>query len=56
MAVPDAVLLPGVAFAYAMNSGTVLAGNQGFTTMTFVERMMAAIGAMSWMKLNWRSA
>jgi len=35
-----------------MNSGTVLAGINGFTTTTFGTRMMLAIVAMSWMKLK----
>ena len=28
------LILPGLALAYAVNSGTVLAGTDGFTTMT----------------------
>jgi len=36
----------------AMNSGIVLAGTVGLTTMTWGTRMMPATGAMSWMKLN----
>ena len=39
--------LPGLALAYAMNSGTVLAGTDGFTTIMWGSRLMAAIGAMS---------
>jgi hypothetical protein len=44
--------LPGLALAKAMNSGTVLAGNDGFTSMTLARRPMNAIGAMSRMKLK----
>src|SRR5271167_3320349 len=41
----DAILiLPRLALAYAMNSGTVLAGNDGLTTMTSGERPMLAGG------------
>jgi hypothetical protein len=36
-----------LAFAYTMNSGTVLAGTDGCTSMTFGTRTMLAIGAMS---------
>ena len=35
-----------------MNSGTVLAGTDGLTTMTMGTRMMLATGAMSRMKLK----
>src|SRR5215472_7079543 len=35
-----------------MNSGTVLAGNDGFTTMTWDWRVMVATGAMSRAKLE----
>ena len=35
-----------------MNSGTVLAGNEGFTSRTIGTRMMLATGAMSRMKLK----
>jgi hypothetical protein len=35
-----------------MNSGTVFAGTNGFTTMTLGKRMMPATGAMSLMKLK----
>jgi ABC-type dipeptide/oligopeptide/nickel transport system permease subunit len=35
-----------------MNSGTDLAGTDGFTTMTLGSRIMLAIGAMSRMKLR----
>jgi len=35
-----------------MNSGTVLAGNDGWTTMTLCSRLMLATGAMSRMKLK----
>ena len=49
----DAMLiLPGLALAKAMNSGTVLAGNAGTTTMTAGSRLMPATGAMSRMKLK----
>src|SRR5215472_7179556 len=37
-----------------MNSGMLLAGTDGFTTMTFGKRTMAATGAMSRMKLKLR--
>ena len=44
----DAMLiLPGLALAYAMNSGTVLAGNEGWTSMTRCVRAIPATGAMS---------
>src|SRR3982074_1649187 len=44
----DAMLiLPGLAFAWAMNSATVLAGNDGWTTRTFGTRLMLATGAIS---------
>src|SRR5262245_54600063 len=35
-----------------MNSGTVLAGTDGFTTITLGKRMMPATGAMLWIKLK----
>src|SRR5215472_13538422 len=35
-----------------MNSGRVLAGTDGFTTMMFGKRMIEAMGAMSRMKLK----
>ncbi len=42
----DAMLiLPGLALAKAINSGTVLAGNDEFTTTTRGMRMSAATGA-----------
>jgi hypothetical protein len=48
----DAMLtLPGLVLAWAMNSATVLAGNDGCTTMTRGWRMMVATGAISRMKL-----
>src|SRR5262249_45711561 len=48
----DAMLsLPGLAFPKAMSSGTVLAGTDGFTTITLGKRMRPATGAMSRMKL-----
>jgi len=34
-----------------MNSGTVLTGNDGFTSMTLGKRLMPAIGTMSRWKL-----
>ena len=37
-----------------MNSGTVLAGTDGFTTITFGTRMTPAIGTMSRIKLKLR--
>ena len=49
----DAMLiLPGLALAKAMNSGTVLAGTDGFTSMTLGTRIMPATGAMSRMRLK----
>jgi hypothetical protein len=45
------LMMPGLAFAYAMNSVTVLAGTEGLTTMTLGSRLIAATGAMSRMKL-----
>jgi hypothetical protein len=48
----DAMLiLPGLALAYAMNSGTVLAGTDGCTSMTRGTLATLATGAMSRMKL-----
>ena len=41
------LILPGLALAYAMNSGIVLAGTDRFTTMMLGWRMMPATGAMS---------
>src|SRR5262249_23310450 len=46
------LILPGLALAWAMNSGTVMAGTDGGTAMTFASRLMAAIGAVSRMKLK----
>ena len=44
-AVVDAMLsLPGLALAYAMNSGTVFAATDGWTTITSGTRMMPATG------------
>jgi hypothetical protein len=37
-----------------MNSGTDLAGNEGFTSITPGVSAMLATGVMSWMKLNLR--
>jgi hypothetical protein len=45
------LILPGLAFASATNSGTVRAGTDGCSTMTLGARLTAATGAMSWMKL-----
>src|SRR6516165_4088070 len=45
------LILPGLALAYAMNSGTVLAGTDGWISITLGTRSMPATGAMSWMKL-----
>src|SRR5262245_22161607 len=51
----DAIMmLRGLAFAYVMNSGTVLAGNEGLTSMTPAVRDRLATGAMSLMKLKLR--
>src|SRR6202022_3881354 len=38
----DMLSLPGCALAKAMNSGTLLAGTEGFTTMTFGKRTTLA--------------
>jgi hypothetical protein len=46
------LILPGLAFAKAMNSGTLFTGNTGFATMTKGVRMILEIGAMSRMKLK----
>ena len=46
------LILPGLAFAYATNSGTVLAGKDGLTTITLAPRWILATGTMSRMKLN----
>src|SRR5262245_18762969 len=49
----DAMLiLPGLALAYAINSGTVLAGTDGFTSIRLGNRTMPATGAMSRIKLK----
>ena len=40
-------ILPGLALAYAMNSGTVLAANDGFTSRTKESLLMLATGTMS---------
>jgi hypothetical protein len=48
---PDAMLiLPGLAFAYTMNSATDFAGNDWFTTITPGLRRKLATGAMSRIK------
>ena len=45
---PDAILiLPGLALAYAIRSGTDLAETEGCTTNTPTPRTMLATGAMS---------
>ena len=44
--------LPGLAFACAMNSATVLAGKSGGTTIRFASRKVPATGTVSRMKLN----
>src|SRR5262244_1518354 len=50
---PDAMLsLAGLALAWAMSSGTVVAGTDGFTTMTLGTRVNPATGAISRMKLK----
>ena len=52
---PDAMLiLPGLALAQAMNSGTVFAGFDRFTSMTSGRLLIIAIGTMSRMKLKLR--
>ena len=49
---PDVTLiLPGLALAKAISSGTVRAGNEGLTSITRGPRPMLATGAMSRMKL-----
>src|SRR5215510_10118568 len=45
------LILPGLALAWAMNSGTVATGSDGFTCMTCGTRWMLATGAISRMKL-----
>ena len=50
---PEAkLILPGLALAYVMNSGTVLAGTEGCTTITAGSRLRLATGVMSRMKLK----
>jgi hypothetical protein len=50
---PDATLsLPALSLAYAMNSGRLLTGIDGCTTMTLGTRISPATGAMSRMKLK----
>jgi hypothetical protein len=39
--------LPGLALAWAMNSGTLFTGSDGFTCMSWGTRTMLAIGAVS---------
>src|SRR5215467_2678313 len=41
------LILPGLALAWAMNSGTVLAGNDGLTSKTKESLLMLATGSMS---------
>jgi hypothetical protein len=49
----DAMLiLPGLALQYAMNSATVLAGNDGVTSITLGVRTRPATGAISRMTLK----
>jgi len=51
----DAILIvPACAFASAMNCATVVAGTEGWTTMTNGSRVMLATGAMSRRKLKLR--
>src|SRR6202166_4029931 len=51
----DAMLiLPGLALAYAMNSGTVLAGTEGCTTITMGTSVTPQTGAMSRTRLKSR--
>jgi hypothetical protein len=52
MPVDPMLTLPGLALAQAINSGMVLAGTDGFTTMRVGNRTMPATGAMSRMKLK----
>ena len=40
-------ILPGLALAWAMNSGTLFTGSDGFTCMSWGTRTMLAIGAVS---------
>jgi tripartite-type tricarboxylate transporter receptor subunit TctC len=54
---PDAMVsLLGWALAWAMNSGTVVTGTEGFTSMAKGSRLMPATGVMSRIKLNFRCA
>ena len=46
------LILPRLALAWSMNSGSVLAGTDKFTSITCGWRMMLATGAMSRMKLK----
>ena len=49
----DAMLsFPGLAFAYTMNSGTVLVGTDGLTIIANGMRMRPATGAISLTKLK----
>jgi hypothetical protein len=49
----DAMLsLPGLALAYAINSGIDLTGTDGFTTTTFGKRIRPATGSTSRRKLK----
>src|SRR5438105_1460154 len=49
----DAIsMIPGVAWASAMNSGTDAAGTEGWTSITFRTRRIPAIAALSRMKLK----
>src|SRR3954449_9861554 len=41
------LILPGLALAWAMNSGTVLAGNEGLTNRAKESLLMLATGTMS---------
>jgi hypothetical protein len=45
-------ILPGLALADAMSSGTVLAGNEGFTTRAPAKRAMPATGVSSRIELG----
>ena len=45
------LILPGLALAYAMSSGTVFGGSDGCNKRTWGKRLMLATGAMSRMKL-----
>src|SRR5258707_668973 len=46
------LILPGLAFAWAMNSATVLAGTDGFTSTTNGRSTRPATGSTSRRKLN----